>query len=91
MVSGELGLTMDEYKKTAFEQFLRRKKNGKNVEKINNGDLQAGSPMYYYCDSCGIPTEMLPEDYLFPPYNNCSQCEGLKKEQEAKIFASEND
>ena len=64
----------------ALAQFLRRKRYAAQVEKIDNAGLHAGQPMYFYCKECGIPTEVLPEDYLFPPISRCSQCEGLKTE-----------
>ena len=40
----------------------------------------AGSPMYFYCRHCGIPTEVLPEDFIFQPMRECSQCQLLKIE-----------
>ncbi len=67
-------------KETACEQFVRRKRYAVQIEKIDNSGLHAGSPMYFYCNDCGIPTEVLPEDYLFSPISQCSQCQGLKKE-----------
>lgn len=74
-------------KEHALEQFVRRKKYSFQIEKIDNSGLHAGSPMYFYCGHCGIPTEVLPEDYLFPPIKACSQCKGLEAEgwlEEAK-------
>ena len=50
------------------------------IEKIDNCALVAGSPMSFYCRHCGIPTEILPEDYVFPPITECSQCRALKTE-----------
>lgn len=44
--------------------------------------------LYFFCCHCGIPTEVLPEDYVFPPTSECSQCQGLKNEgwlEEAKV------
>lgn len=67
-------------KEMALAQFLRRKRYASQVEKIDNMGLHAGQPMYFYCKECGIPTEVLPEDYLFTPVQICSQCEGLEKE-----------
>ena len=32
-------------------------------EQVDNGSLPAGSPMYYYCKSCGHQTKVLPEDW----------------------------
>jgi hypothetical protein len=64
-------------KDKACEQFVRRCMYAVSIEKVDNGGLHAGSPMYFYCKDCGIPTEVLPEDYLFPPLSRCSQCQGL--------------
>jgi hypothetical protein len=67
-------------KKKAFEQFRRRRHYAAQIERVNNSDLHSGAPMYFYCKHCGIPTEVLPEDYLFPPVLECSQCQGMKNE-----------
>lgn len=67
-------------KEAAIEQFSRRQRIAVGIEKTENCDLPAGSPMYFYCRHCGIPTEILPEDYVFPPIAECSQCRGLKNE-----------
>lgn len=78
-------------KDKAIEQFVRRKRYAISIEKVDNAGLHAGSPMYFYCRHCGIPTEVLPEDYLFTPIQNCSQCLGLKDEgwlEAAKAAAS---
>lgn len=64
----------------ALNQFARRRLYAAQIEKIDNAELPAGSPMYFYCRQCGIPTEVLPEDYVFPPTSECSQCQGLKNE-----------
>ena len=57
-----------------------RRRLSPQIEKIDNQGLHAGSPMYFYCHHCGIPTEVLPEDFVFPPTLECSQCQGLKTE-----------
>lgn len=67
-------------KQEAIEQFRRRQRLAANIEKVDNAALHAGAPMYFYCRHCGLPTEMLPEDYVFPPITECSQCWGLKNE-----------
>lgn len=72
----DLGVAKD----TACEQFIRRKRYAIQIAKIDNSGLHAGSPMYFYCRDCGVPMEVLPEDYLFPPLTQCSQCIGLQKE-----------
>lgn len=72
--------TFEAYKQKAFEQFISRYKEFYSREKVSNSDLYAGQSMYFYCKHCGIPTEKLPEDYLFPVYTECSQCKGLQQE-----------
>lgn len=52
-----------------------RRRYAAEIEKIDNADLPASSPMYFCCRHCGIPTEVLPEDYVFPPMRECSQCQ----------------
>lgn len=61
----------------AIKQFVQRKKYAIENPPIDNSKLPVGSPMYFYCQECGIIVETLPEDYLFPPRNICSQCAGL--------------
>jgi hypothetical protein len=67
-------------KQMAIEQFIRRRRYASQIEKVDNAGLHAGSPMYFYCEYCSVPTEALPEDYLFKPSTKCSQCSGLEKE-----------
>jgi len=78
----------------ALEQFVRRRRYAVSIEKVDNSGLHAGSPMYFYCKECGIPTEVLPEDYLFAPIRFCSQCQGLQTHgwlDEAKSMAQEEE
>ena len=72
--------TTQAYQRTAIEQYRKRVEYAKTLPKIENAQLLAGQPMFFYCKSCGVPTESLPEDYLFTPYQRCSQCQGLKDE-----------
>lgn len=65
------------FKEAVCDQFVRRRRYAGQIEKIDNSGLHAGQPMYFYCRDCGVPTEVLPEDYLFSPYPICSQCKGL--------------
>jgi len=67
-------------KQSAIEQFRRRRRLAANIEKVDNSGLHAGAPMFFYCRHCGLPTEMLPEDYVFRPITECSQCRGLRNE-----------
>ncbi len=46
-------------------------------KQIDNGKLVAGSPMYFYCRFCGIPTDTLPECYTSAPVTLCRPCEVL--------------
>ena len=81
-------------KDKACEQFVRRRRYAVSIEKIDNSGLHAGSPMYFYCKDCGIPTEVLPEDYLFAPIRQCSQCNGLNSHgwlEHAKGMAQEEE
>lgn len=85
----DINLAKDE----ACDQFVRRCQYAINIEKIDNSGLHAGSPMYFYCKDCGIPTEVLPEDYLFRPLNQCSQCQGLHQHgwlEQAKNLLKDN-
>lgn len=45
---------------------------------INNAGLPAGSPMYFYCVSCGHESDVLPESYVMPPKRLCSECQALQ-------------
>jgi len=72
--------TIEMAKKTAIQQFIRRKNFVQAKKKIDNSTLPAGVPVFTYCRHCGIPIEKLPEDYLFCPYFKCSQCSGLENE-----------
>lgn len=65
-------------KERACEQFRQRRHYAQQIEQIRNGELSAGSPMYFYCRHCGIPNVVLPEDHVFPPFGECSQCRGLE-------------
>lgn len=48
-------------------------------KRINNADLYAGSPMYYYCTSCDWLAATLPECHLGPAPKLCRDCDDLKK------------
>ena len=48
-------------------------------EQIANASLPAGSPMYYYCKSCGALADTLPENwFLGSPKKLCDECQALK-------------
>lgn len=46
--------------------------------KIDNSTLVAGSPMYYYCISCGWTADVLPESHLCSPRRLCKECDALR-------------
>ncbi len=48
------------------------------IKQINNGNLPAGSPMYFYCVICGYQSDVLPESYTSRPKKYCTPCKDLK-------------
>lgn len=48
-------------------------------KKIDNASLPAGSPMYFYCHSCGALSDTKNEMYVLPPSHLCSECSALKE------------
>lgn len=69
-VATELG------KKHALEALAARRAN--RPEQIDNSRLPAGSPMYFYCKSCGHTAAVLPENYLTPPPALCKACKAIQ-------------
>ena len=65
-------------KKPEYISLAKRKALNAKVKRKNNADLPAGSPMYYYCRTCGAEMTM-PEDFVGPAPRHCSYCksEGL--------------
>lgn len=61
-MNGKTNVDYTGCKQRAIEQFGRRQRLAANIEKVDNSALHAGSPLYFYCRYCGLPTEMLPED-----------------------------
>lgn len=72
--------TREAAKELAIKHYIRRVRAALEKGQIDNHALPAGKPMFFYCKECGIQTETLPEDYLFQPYQHCSQCKGLMTE-----------
>jgi RNA polymerase-binding transcription factor DksA len=70
---------MEEQKSHACKQFVRRRQYSAQIQKIDSYGLHAGSPIYFYCQDCGTPIEVLPEMQSFNPYAHCSQCKGLRE------------
>jgi hypothetical protein len=63
--------------KTAALEALRKRR-ANQPKRIDNSSLYAGSPMYYYCKSCGHLADCLPESHWGPPAQLCGECEALK-------------
>ncbi|HSX39903.1 MAG TPA: hypothetical protein VLI92_04930 [Candidatus Saccharimonadales bacterium] len=63
-------------KETRLQALEERKAN--KPDQIDNSALYAGSPMYYYCISCGHLSDKLREDWTLPPNKLCPECQALK-------------
>ena len=61
-------------KTVALQALAERRAN--QPKKIDNNSLYAGSPMYFYCLSCGAEI-VVPESYLRKP-DLCEECQALK-------------
>lgn len=62
------------------EQRLKalRERRANPPQKIDNGSLPSGSPMYYYCISCGALADVKNEGwFLVPPKTLCAPCQEL--------------
>lgn len=64
----------------AFAMEILRRRRVENAAKprIDDSRLPAGSPMHFYCISCGAPSDVLPENYVAPPKRLCGECQDLK-------------
>ncbi|MDR2540660.1 MAG: hypothetical protein LBD11_02500 [Candidatus Peribacteria bacterium] len=65
-------------KKFALAALKERRQNP--PEQVNNSSLRAGSPMYYYCNTCGHLSDVLPEAHIGSPKRWCKECQALKDE-----------
>jgi hypothetical protein len=63
-------------KAEALKALEQRRKNP--PKQIDNSRLYAGSPMYFYCQSCGYQSDILPEAYIGTPRKLCDDCQRLK-------------
>lgn len=63
-------------KKAAKAALTKRRR--KSVRQIDNASLYAGSPMYYYCVSCGHQADVLPENHMSAPKRLCTACQEMK-------------
>jgi hypothetical protein len=62
------------------EQALKalEKRKAHPPKRVDNASLYAGSPMYYYCRSCGALADVLGEEHISPPRHLCDDCEEMK-------------
>lgn len=63
-------------KEAALKALQERRDN--KPEQINDAKLPAGSPMHFYCISCGHIAEVAPESYTWIPKKLCAECTALK-------------
>lgn len=71
-----MALATQKGKQHALEALAKRREN--QPKRISNSSLYAGSPMYFYCKSCGHLADEKPESYIFPPKSLCDECQALK-------------
>ena len=71
-------LATEKGKEYALGQWKKRREENAKKEKIDNASLHAGSPMYFYCTSCGVLSDTKPEGYLDTPKTICNECKALK-------------
>lgn len=66
-------------KAIAIEGLRRRREAAKTQKVIRNEELYAGSPMYYFCNACGLQNIVLPESHIQMPPRLCNECSALKE------------
>lgn len=64
-------------KEAALEGLRQRREAAKEQKDINNSSLPAGSPMFYYCNGCGLQNIVLPEAHLQMPPKLCTECQAM--------------
>lgn len=70
------GFATEQGKEHALAELKKRREN--KPEQVNNASLPAGSPMYFYCKSCGHLADTKPESYFTPVKQLCGECRALK-------------
>lgn len=60
-----------------LQALAERKTEAKVRGQVDNASLYAGSPMYFYCNICGLETDVKPENYMTTPKRRCEECCGL--------------
>lgn len=62
-------------------ELLEKRREASIGKQVDNGSLPSGSPMYYYCRSCGVHVVTLPENWWKdPPPPHCEDCKPLIEE-----------
>jgi NAD-dependent SIR2 family protein deacetylase len=58
---------------------LERRREFNAGKQVDNSTLYAGSPMYYYCETCGAHVATKPEGWWQdpPPPKHCPECQEL--------------
>ena len=70
----------DHVRADALNELIIRLEENASKEKISNGSLRAGSPMYYYCQLCTVLVATLPESHTQQAPKYCDGCKKLKDE-----------
>ena len=65
-------------KEVALTALKQRREANKDIKPIDNASLPAGSPMYFYCITCGNSSDCKLEGYLSSPRKLCTECQALK-------------
>ncbi len=73
-----MALATTQGKQHALKELRTHRKVNAGRKKVDNSQLHAGSPMYYYCKSCSQPI-ILPEDHTCPVPALCDECQALKQ------------
>lgn len=80
VVEGEIVEEVDDNpaREARLAELEARRTQSMLIGQINNSELYAGSPMYYYCIYCGVQTDVKPETwFLHPPKEVCDDCNSL--------------
>ncbi|MFH0819515.1 MAG: hypothetical protein V1892_00620 [bacterium] len=65
-------------KKYALKKLKKRRAQAKKEGQIDDSTLPVGAPMHYYCESCGLIADVLPEAHIGSPKELCDECQALK-------------
>ena len=61
----------------ALVALAARREKAKKEGQIDNATLYAGSAMHYYCNHCGLESDVLPESHSERPKHVCDACQTL--------------